>query len=140
MSNSKFPIYESEKVQPVQFPKGLIKRNSFQSRASIVKKYSAVLSGEKRQQKEEVKFLDNLRFDIKKTLTTTNFGIFYTNGISILSALSALHFIYMTYVDPNDAKDTEDNLQLELGLAAIFGFDWALRLFVADHVVAYVTG
>jgi hypothetical protein len=89
--------------------------------------------------------LNDIRLKMKKFVLTSFLGKRYMNILLGLSIFSCLQFIYQTYLD----EDKEADKQIldffgfmELILAALFGFDWCLWLFLADdrleQLVRYV--
>ncbi len=80
--------------------------------------------------------IEMTRLKVKKFLAASLLGRAYMNMMLVLSVLSCFQYIYQTYLDPSkpaEANTLRHLASLELGLASLFGFDWCLALFVADH-------
>ncbi len=119
---------------------GLQFRNSFNARATSVSKYSAAIEAvNNRQQEDTMTTIETVRLDLKKALAGSWWGHLYENIVTTISVLSTLEFIYQTYL-------TEQNHQnqyvvakiMELSFAFLFGADWLLSLFLADHAFTFI--
>jgi hypothetical protein len=85
---------------------------------------------------EKTPLIEAIRLKTKKYLAASYLGKFYTNTLLVLSVLSCVQYIFQTYISgsqPNGKELLNIFSKLELFLAALFAFDWALMLFVADH-------
>ena len=91
------------------------------------------------QMEEEIKHsfsnkMELFRLKAKKIMTTHSFGLMYSELLLYLSLFSTAQFIYSTYESQGVAFD-----YLEMALAALFGFDWMLSFFIADHKIEFIT-
>ena len=112
----------------------LSRRASFSSRATTFK-FSAALEAAGAKPEEGFN-LDQWRLQVKKFFSHSRFGRYYENVLIILSLVSCIEYIYETYLHPSDPADQsqlEALKDLELGFAAIFGLDWLLSFFLAEH-------
>jgi hypothetical protein len=118
------------------------RRASFAARNNIPTfKFSAALEHAGDIPEESYNFED-FRISVKKFFTQSEFGRYYENFLIFLSVVSSLEFIYSTYLHRSieaDRKIIEKLEIVELMYAIIFGSDWALGLFLAEHRVIYLT-
>jgi hypothetical protein len=87
-------------------------------------------------------FIESVRLQTKKILTHSRFGRIYENFLLFLSVVSCLEYIYQTYLHPSvpsDKKLLHDLNILELYFASMFGFDWLLNCFLAEHRLIFFT-
>lgn len=87
--------------------------------------------------------LENLRVTTKKFMTSSPFGIAYTNLLLAISIISCFQFIYQTYLnDPTPSISQQRTLvyfrYIEEVFATIFMFDWILSFFMADHKLKHI--
>ena len=78
--------------------------------------------------------IEVFRLKTKKFLTANIAGILYQESLLYLSVFSTGQFVFSTYEGASDLLDS-----IEVALAVVFGFDWALSLFTADHKIEFVT-
>jgi voltage-gated potassium channel Kch len=78
--------------------------------------------------------IELLRLKTKKFFAANIAGIFYNEALLYLSVFSTCQFVYSTYEGESDLLDS-----IEVALAVVFGFDWMLSLFLADHKMEFVT-
>lgn len=84
-----------------------------------------------------------LRLKLKDFLHNNFFGGVYQMILLVLSVISVFQYIYGTYLDTytsqriNEVQSIMQNI--ELVFAGIFGFDWCLNLFLADHRRSFLT-
>jgi voltage-gated potassium channel len=83
--------------------------------------------------------LDAFRLRLKKFMTTSRFGMAYTDSLLVLSIFSSLQFVYQTYLshDKNE-KELQFLVVVEKFIAGLFSFDWCLSFFMADHKSEFV--
>ena len=103
-------------------------------------KFSAAL--EQAGAKEEEAFsLEQWRLHFKKVFTQSKFGRQYENVLIFISLISCFEYIYETYLHMSVQED-RDNLRMlkmiELAFACVFGLDWCLSLFLAEHRVLFL--
>jgi hypothetical protein len=78
--------------------------------------------------------LETWRLDITKFMAQSVFGAIYFNLFIMLSVISLMQYIAETYMDEErDRELLNVSSVLELILAALFGADWCLSLFLASH-------
>ena len=121
-------------------PSVLNRRSSFTARAMPTFKFSAAL--EQAGAKEEEAFsLEQWRLHFKKVFTQSKFGRQYENVLIFISLISCFEYIYETYLHMSVQED-RDNLRMlkmiELAFACVFGLDWCLSLFLAEHRVLFL--
>ena len=117
----------------------MARRASFATRTIPTFKFSAALEQASAKQ-EEAMSLEEWRLYIKKFFNHSKFGKYYENALILLSLISCFEYIYKTYLDRSDPHEGAqiDSLEvLELIFAGIFGFDWCLNMFLAEHRVLY---
>jgi hypothetical protein len=84
--------------------------------------------------------IELVRIKIKKFLSSHIIGQLYSEMLLYFSIFSTLQFVHSTYVDITVVTDTTRVLNIiEMALAALFGFDWLLSFFIADHKLEFVT-
>lgn len=91
---------------------------------------------------EEGMTLEERRLHLKKFMNHSKFGKYYENIIILLSIVSCFEYIYETYLtksNPGDAAQLVILKIAELVFATIFGLDWALNVFLAEHRILYLT-
>jgi hypothetical protein len=90
----------------------------------------------------ETDFMEVLRQKIKKYMINSTFGQTYDNFLLFLSVVSCFEYIYQTYLHTSIEED-RGTLRflnsIELVFASVFGFDWCLNCFVAEHRVLFFT-
>lgn len=126
-------------------PPPLAKANATKVRDPNMEKLSSNLESrlsavegteEKRVDKVEV-----IRLTLKKWVNTSFAGQTYTQFMLMLSILSCFEFIYQTYLSEDGSYQS---LQIhyfnyvEMGVSGIFGIDWLLAFFIADHKITFV--
>lgn len=85
---------------------------------------------------EKQSLIETIRLKVKKYMAASYVGKTYENILLLLSVLSCFQYIYQTYLTgdgPFQERLVEAFSIVELFLASLFAFDWALSLFVADH-------
>ena len=102
----------------------------------------AVPDGMGQGQHDDDDWVDQLRQRLKKFMAQSLLGNYYDNALLILSVGSCFEYIYQTYLDPSAAADEELLYKLnivELVFASLFGFDWLLNCFLAEHRILFFT-
>ncbi len=119
---------------------GLQFRTSFNARNASVSKYSAAIDAvNNRQQLDHMTTIETMRLDLKKALASSWWGHLYENIVMIISVLSTLEFIYQTYLYGDQEKSQYTVAKvMELSFAFLFGADWLLSFFLADHVFTFI--
>ena len=88
-------------------------------------------------------FFEVLRLNMKDFLHHHFIGGVYQMILLVLSVVSVFQYIYGTYLDARLSRriDVIQSIaaNTELVFAGIFGFDWCLNLFLADHRWSYLT-
>ena len=98
---------------------------------------------ELKQQEEEAEIqktsyanrIEALRLKLKKFLNTHVVGVVYSEILLVLSIFSTIQFVYSTYSNTKGFFFTT----VEESLAVVFGFDWVLSFFLADHKVEFIS-
>ncbi len=117
----------------------MARRASFATRAIPTFKFSAALE-EASAKQEEAMTLEEWRLYIKKFFNHSKLGKYYENVLILLSLISCFEYIYKTYLHRSDPYDESQIIFLEileLVFAGIFGFDWCLNMFLAEHRILY---
>lgn len=78
--------------------------------------------------------IELFRLKSKKFFAHNFFGKSYIELLLYLSVFSTCQFVYGTYVYYSSVLNN-----LEVALSVVFGFDWALSFFLADHKIEFVT-
>lgn len=74
------------------------------------------------------------RLETTKFMAQSWFGAVYFNMFMVLSVISLLQYIAETYLDEESDVEALNAFSIvELVLAALFGADWCLSLFLASH-------
>lgn len=121
-------------------PKLTTRRSSI--RTINTQKYSEALDAVKSGQQADEDTLEDLRIGLKKYLTSSATGKYYENYILFVSVFSMFEFIYATYIDETVESDRREKYYLDLitiGFAVLFGCDWLLNYFLADHKMKFVS-
>jgi hypothetical protein len=90
---------------------------------------------------EHKHFLENIRLSVKSFMNKTIIGKLYFEFMTVLNLLSCMEYIYTTYLHyakPNHLVYIHFCRKIELYAAAIYCFDWAFNLFLADHRSMYL--
>jgi hypothetical protein len=134
----------SDKYSPVRptIPRGLTRHSSALTSTSGIRKYVANIAEMKDiRENDEFSFLENSISSLKKSLSSTTYGIGYIWFVNIMSGISTLHFVYTTYLHPDRQESLVTSAaRVELGFALLFVFDWCLNLLVADHPIQHIFG
>jgi hypothetical protein len=153
------PLPDAKSIKPSSSSRSIYSHNSSMSmmnrtRSSRIfdmdSKYDSAID-EKSNESADFNFFEMVRLKIKKYFATSWFGRVYTNALLILSILSCVLYITQTYLNHSSELHlvSASNLRhksvtllkeiisyfskIELGMAALFAFDWCLNLFIADH-------
>ena len=132
---SKSPGHDSGGKPPIT------RRSSFTTRALPTFKFSAALEEAAGSKREEQWTLEEWRLHIKKIFNHTKFGKYYENAVIFLSLVSCLEYIYETYLhkdQPSDQSQLRALKIVEVVFASVFGTDWCLSLFLAEHRILFL--
>ena len=99
---------------------------------------------EKVKQEENANLIERVerfRLKIKKFISNSIWGHFYQNSLLVLSIFSCLQFIYQSYLKTSSQSSSLLYIfdLIEKILACLFGWDWCLQIFLADHKLSHVT-
>ena len=111
-------------------------RRSFSMKGSNLQ-LAAAISEATAASDEFVPIWERARFSLDKAIKESVWGQRYEDVLIGLSVLSCFEFIYQSYLSDPRTETTRIQAQatavLDLFFAGIFGFDWAMKLFLADH-------
>jgi hypothetical protein len=91
---------------------------------------------------QEADYWDVARQNLKKFMAQHWAGQYYDNCLLVLSVVSCFEYIYQTYLHQSIAEDRRVLWRLnilELIFASIFGLDWCLNCFMAEHRILFFT-
>ena len=88
-----------------------------------------------KQKTSLVNRIEMFRVKLKKFMNSNAIGHAYSEILLVLSIFSTAQFVYSTYAKTKSFFFTT----VEESLAVVFGFDWILSFFLADHKIEFVS-
>ncbi len=86
--------------------------------------------------------LEQARLAVKEFLETTIIGKLYTNFLLVMSVISVLEYISILYLNENRSADLyllNDLENFEFAIAGLFGLDWIVCFFLAEHKLVFLS-
>mmetsp|Transcript_12823 Transcript_12823/g.28469 ORF Transcript_12823/g.28469 Transcript_12823/m.28469 type:complete len:265 (+) Transcript_12823:125-919(+) len=81
--------------------------------------------------------LERFRSKVRKFMSHSWIGYLYHAVLLTLSIFSMFEFIWGTYINPSNLNLLSKLNNFEFALASMFGFDWLLSFYLADHRLVF---